>query len=96
MWAYVEECNKAKDWFFEELKKRSDKLTVYYGYANALLVKFNNVEDKEGVFNYLSDHKIFVRPLKQSALLEKCLRISIGTTEQMKRVLACMDEYFAQ
>ena len=96
MWAYVEECNKAKDWFFEELKKRSDKLTVYYGYANALLVKFNNVEDKEGVFNYLSGNKIFVRPLKQSALLEKCLRISIGTTEQMKRVLACMDEYFAQ
>ena len=34
--------------------------------------------------------------IRKDALLEKCLRISIGTTEQMKRVLACMDEYFAQ
>ncbi|HPF19573.1 MAG: histidinol-phosphate transaminase [Eubacteriales bacterium] len=95
MQSYVEECNKAKDWFFGELKKRSSRLTVYYGYANALLVEFPTIEEMEGMFQHLSQNKIFVRPLKQSALLEKCLRISIGTSGQMKRVLASMDEYFA-
>jgi len=96
MWSYVDEVNKAKDFFYNELKKRSDKVTVYYGYANALLLKFPTAEEKDAMYNFLNDHKIIVRPLKQSAKLLKCFRISIGTTEQMQRVLACMDEYWAK
>lgn len=96
MWNYVAEVNRAKEFFYGELKKRSDRLTVYYGYANALLIRLPTAEDKEGLFGYLAERKIFVRPLKQSALLERCLRISIGTTEQMERVLSCMDAYFAE
>ena len=96
MWAYVDEVNAAKDWFYAELQKRSDKLKVYFGYANALLVKFPTVEDKLAMEQYLKDNKIFVRALKQSTLLAPCLRISIGTRAQMEKVLACMDERFAQ
>jgi len=96
MWRYVDEVNRAKDFFYEELKKRSQYVTVYFGYANALLLKFRTAEEKDAMYHYLDDHKIMVRPLKQSALLEKCFRVSIGTMEQMKRVLACMDEQFAR
>ena len=46
---------------------------------------------KMKVYNGLSDHNIFVRNLMHSKLLMNTLRITIGTREQMERVIKVID-----
>ena len=96
MWRYVDEVRRAREWFFEELKKRAPKIEVFPSRSNSLLMRFPGREEKEGMFAYLTDHLIFVRPLSQSRLLDNCLRITVGTREQMKKVLACMDAFWKE
>ena len=94
MWNYVAEVRKAREWFFEELKKRAPRVEVFPSRTNALLMRFPSREEKDAMFRHLAEHRIFTRPLSQSRLLDNCLRITVGTREQMHTVLACMDAYW--
>lgn len=60
---------------------------VYESHGNFLLIKFKSEEIKMAVEYYLQSNKIYVRNLTQSDKLRKCLRITIGTMEQMKLVV---------
>jgi histidinol-phosphate/aromatic aminotransferase/cobyric acid decarboxylase-like protein len=86
MKAYVDEVNKAKAWFSNELIKLDCIENVYSSAANFVLVEFFSFEIKMEVFNHLNNSQIFVRNLMHSERLKRTLRFSIGTIKQMERV----------
>ncbi len=57
---------------------------VFPSDANFLLVKF---KDKEKVFKVLQENGIIVRDRSSLPICEGCLRITVGTAEENKRVL---------
>lgn len=59
-------------------------LKVYPSDANFVLVKTN---DAKNIYNYLIENKIVIRDRSNMALCEDCLRITIGTCEDNKRLI---------
>ena len=90
---YVNEVNRAKSFFYNEIAKFSD-IIAYPSKANFVLLKFSNYKLKTDLYNYLQKNDIFVRNLQQSRKLYKCLRITIGTLPQMQRVIQVISEFF--
>jgi histidinol-phosphate aminotransferase len=89
---YVSEVLASKAWFEEELKHIGSIKRIFNSHANFLLVEFHDFDAKLNVFNHLNNNDIFVRNLVHSDMLINTLRITIGTKEQMERVLICMKE----
>ena len=87
MEAYVEEVLKAKAMFCEELSRYHASLTTISQGGNFVLIKFNDVELKNKVSEHLAAHDIFVRNQTHHPSLLPCFRITIGTCEQMRRVM---------
>lgn len=87
MWNYVEEVKESKKWFEAELSNFPFLEKTFESHANFILVKFKNFDLKMKVYSTLSEHNIFVRNLLHSDLLIDTLRISIGTKQQMERVI---------
>ncbi|HWY37834.1 MAG TPA: histidinol-phosphate transaminase [Bacteroidia bacterium] len=65
---------------------------VYPSEANFLLVK---VDDAHKIYNYLVQQKIVVRDRSRIILCESCLRITIGTKEENKKLLTTLKNYAA-
>lgn len=88
MWEYVKKVNIAKEWFFEKLTHSdlSDKITIFPSKANFILLKCCNISVKSKIFYHLRNKKIYVRQLQQCKSVLNCIRITIGTQEQMERV----------
>jgi histidinol-phosphate aminotransferase len=93
MIAYVQEVNKTKDWFENELSKLDSVEKVFDSKANFVLIKFVDFDTKMKIFNLLNENNIFVRNLLHSELLINTLRVSIGTKPQMERVLETIKSY---
>jgi histidinol-phosphate aminotransferase len=87
MWKYVKEVNEAKLWFTEKLNEINFVDEIFESHGNFILIRFIDFDAKMEVFNYLNKQNIFVRNLMHSEKLINCLRISIGTKDQMKMVL---------
>jgi histidinol-phosphate aminotransferase len=67
-------------------------LTVYPTSANFVLIRCRSLPAKD-VFRRLRDeYGILIRDVSDSALLAECLRISIGTAEDMEAVVAALQE----
>lgn len=92
---YVCDVRKAKEWFIQTCKRYDQQMILFPSFGNFVLIKFPSNEAKMGLLRFLSDHNIFVRDTTQSANVQNCFRITIGTTEQMKRVMLVIDEYYA-
>jgi len=88
---YVDEVLKARDYFEEKLKGSPLIKNIFPSQGNFVLVEFSDFDIKMKVYNGLSDHNIFVRNLMHSKLLMNTLRITIGTREQMERVIKVID-----
>jgi histidinol-phosphate aminotransferase len=88
---YVDEVLKARDYFEEKLKNSPLVDNIFPSQGNFVLVEFSDFDIKMKVYNGLSDHNIFVRNLMHSKLLMNTLRITIGTREQMERVIKVID-----
>ena len=88
---YVEEVLLAREYFYEKLEKLDIIKKVYSSQGNFLLVEFNDFDVKMKVYNLLSENNIFVRNLIHSELLMNTLRITIGTKEQMDKVLKVIE-----
>lgn len=82
---YVKEVNSAKNDFLEAISGLAF-FKVYSGYGNFVMLKFNSYENKIQVINMLEKHNIYVRNLEQDESVKNCIRITIGTRVQMKRV----------
>ena len=90
---YVDEVNSSKKYFKDKIEKFSFVKFVYNSDSNFLLIEFDNYESKMALFSYLSKRNIYVRNLTHSSLLDNCLRITIGTHDQMNKVLDVIIEF---
>ena len=90
---YVKEVKLAKEYFLNNIKKYS-QIKAFPSHSNFILLKFNTYGLKIRLFNFLQQHNIFVRELTQSQILYNCLRITIGTTQQMQKVMNTIEDFF--
>lgn len=91
---YVREVKHAKEYFISEMQKFAPNIIVHKSYANFLLMQFKDFKLRCDIFNYLKENNIYVRNPLHSTLLYNCLRISIGTKEQMTKVVECIERFF--
>lgn len=96
MWHYVEEVLKGKQYFTSEMAKIAPKVKLFPGHGNFCMLQFPTIEEKKQLITCLSDNNIFVRELMQGPIVERCFRITIGTSEQMKRVIAVTRNFYAK
>jgi len=87
---YVNEVNLAKKQFTEFLRTFEDKVTVFDSEGNFVLMRFCSSLEKELMLDHLTSEDIYVRNLTHSKKLDNCLRISVGTLNQMERVMSAM------
>ena len=87
---YVKQVNSAKDFFDAELKKLNYEVTGDGG--NFSMLKFD-FSVKKDFIKYLESNNIFVRDYGHVKGMENFLRITIGTLEQMKKVLVVIKSF---
>lgn len=88
--ADLEEIMYEKTKLKTELIEVSCVEQVYPSNANFLLVKVTNADD---LYDFLIRNKVVVRNRSKEYLCENCLRITIGTPKENKRLLNCLKKY---
>jgi histidinol-phosphate aminotransferase len=83
-----------RDRFIERLGQLPG-LTVYPSAANFVLIRSLALPAKELFLQLYEKHGILVRDVSAAAELAECLRISIGTPEDMDAVLSALTEILA-
>lgn len=88
MWNYVYEVRTARDWFIQSLASEefSGYLRVFDSQANFVLIKFRDIATKSKIYYSLRNKDIYVRQLAQSVSMLDCIRVTIGTQDQMQLV----------
>ena len=89
--ARTREIVEVRDRFVGQLRDIPG-LTVYPTAANFVLVRSLSLPAKELFRRLLDQYGILVRDVSDSAQLSECLRISIGTEDDMEAVLAALQE----
>jgi histidinol-phosphate aminotransferase len=80
-----------RDRFMERLRKLPG-LTVYPSAANFVLIRSEGLPAKELFLQLYEKHGILVRDVSAGADLAECLRISIGTPEDMDAVIEALEQ----
>lgn len=96
MWDYVEEVKRAKQEFKANLDCYSDFFTVLPSNGNFLMLRFPSYEKKMDLLDYLADKNIFVRDTTQAESVKNCFRVTIGTREQMQKVLNEISSFYGK
>lgn len=96
MWEYVKEVNSAKEWFSKELMSFRECFTLLPSHGNFILIKFSDYERKRALLAYLADNNVFVRDVTQAESLRNCFRITMGTLEQMKKVVKIISKFYGK
>lgn len=96
MWKYVEQVKEGKKLFVTEMGKVAPQVTLYPGHGNFCMLQFPTVDEKKELIEYLANNNVFVRELMQGPIVERCFRITIGTEEQMNRVLVIIKAFYAE
>lgn len=86
----VKEILLQRNFLAEELNKISAVKKVYPSDANYLLIK---TEDGKKIYDFLVEKQIIVRDRSKVALCEGCLRISVGTSQENKKLIAALQLY---
>lgn len=63
---------------------------IYPSDANFLLVRF---DEAKAVFDFLIDRQVIVRDRSRVILCDDCLRITVGTAEENKRLIDTLKQY---
>ncbi|MFH2027802.1 MAG: histidinol-phosphate transaminase, partial [Nanoarchaeota archaeon] len=84
---YIKEVEKARKYVFEQFKDM--KIKIYETNANFFLAKFKNAPE---VAEKLKEKGILVRDRSNYPLLSGCLRITIGSKNQMKQLINALKE----
>lgn len=90
---YVNEVCKTRDDFIQKINTLSENMKAYPSVTNFVMIQFDSIERKKDFINYLLKNDIYVRELMQGPLVERCIRITIGTHPQMERVLKIINEF---
>ena len=96
MWDYVKAVNDAKEYFVKEINKISDRFKAYDSHANFVMIKCCDKLTKSEILNYLERNNVFARNIGQSESVQDCIRITIGTKNQMEYVIALFEQYCSQ
>ena len=80
---------ETRDAFLPRLRRIAG-LTVYPTGANFVLIRCHALPARELFRRLLDEHGILVRDVSNAAELAECLRISIGTPDDMEAVLAAL------
>lgn len=80
----VEDILENRSWLICELKKISMIIEIFDTAANYVLVKF---KDGQKVFNSLWEQGIILRDQNKVSGLANCIRITVGTAEENRRVI---------
>jgi histidinol-phosphate aminotransferase len=84
---------ETRDGFLPRLR-RIPGLTVYPTGANFVLIRCQALPAREVFRRLLDEHGTLVRDVSNAAELAECLRVSIGTPEDMEAVLAALGAIF--
>lgn len=84
----VKQIKQNKTVFVEALSTLPFVVKIHPSDANFILIEMT---DAEKVYEFLKTEHIYVK--KQSGILNNCLRMSIGTENEMKRVLQVLNKY---
>ncbi|MBK9283814.1 MAG: histidinol-phosphate transaminase [Sphingobacteriaceae bacterium] len=82
----VQERTRLRD----ELSTLSFVLKVYDSEANFLLIK---MQDANAVYDYLVNEGIITRNRSKIELCENCLRITVGTMEENKKLISTLNKF---
>lgn len=96
MKSYVNEVIDAREEFIELLKDLGRYFRIFSSNANFVLLKCCDDITKREIINYLERHHVFVRDTNQAESVKTCIRITVGTREQMKTVADLLHEYANQ
>lgn len=94
MRAYVDKVHEGQEFFIKEMARHADHFTVFPSRGNFNLLRFNSREEKVALLKYLADNDIFVRETTQDPSVESCFRVTMGTRDQMKRVVSVIDSFY--
>jgi len=94
MWRYVDAVHEGMSFFRETMKQFSDRLMVHPSHGNFMLIEFRSYDEKVALLQYLAENNIFVRDTTQAPCVANCFRITIGTKEQMGRVVKTIKEFY--
>ena len=94
MYKYVENVNVAKKYFISKVNEMNNNLFfAFESSANFVIIKCKDLLTKREILNYLERNNVFVRDVNQSEIVKDCIRVTIGTIEQMKYVLSLFAAY---
>ena len=85
---WVESLLHERTRLMQEFQKLACCRRIYPTDANFFLTR---VSDAKKIYNYLVDKGIIVRNRSSVTLCQECLRITIGTPEQMQRFFEELD-----
>lgn len=88
--AFTKEIVEEREKLFASLKEFSFIRKIYPSEANFLLIKVN---DPKKLYDYLISKQIIVRDRSKMPLCEGCLRITVGTKEENKKLLEEIKKY---
>lgn len=93
MQEYVSQVEAGKQFLVDGLKQKTSSFSVYPSRGNFVLIKCCSFECKMQLIDFMEQNNVFIRNLSQSISLKCCVRISIGTPDQMKRVVDLMYDF---
>jgi histidinol-phosphate aminotransferase len=82
----VNDANSLREQLSEWLKQQKWCNDVFDSDANFVLFRCNNVDEKNKTFNFLVKNNILIRDQSKQQQLENCLRISIGSEEEIAQL----------
>lgn len=88
--SFIKEIVEEREKLAGSLKEFSFIKKIYPSEANFLLVK---VADPKKLYDYLSSKQIIVRDRSKAPLCEGCLRITVGTKEENKKLIEALKQY---
>src|SRR5215510_7112908 len=84
----IEALVRERDRLFTELQKRAG-VRAFPSTANFILIR--TARPARELFDQLYSHGVLVRDVSAYPLLDRCLRVSVGTPEENDRFLAALD-----
>lgn len=87
---WVRELLKGRDYLNDELAKLSYVEKIYPTDANFILIK---VGDVNGIYQKLADKGVIVRNRNSVSLCAGCLRVTVGTEEENKRLIEVLNTF---
>ncbi|MCI8661462.1 MAG: histidinol-phosphate aminotransferase family protein [Lachnospiraceae bacterium] len=92
---YVQRVNEARAYFIKEINdKYSDRFVAHTGHGNFVMIECCDKLTKCEIIDYLERNNVFVRNICQSEIVQDCVRVTIGTLDQMQYVAALFGKYY--